>query len=150
MGKVFGGVGLLLLSLFMLLGFLNSDAALGAPATLAALLVTVALPAAGGAWLLSGHLGRGRRLAASREHLRVQTMEAEVLRLAREHAGRLTVVEVASDLAVTPETAKQVLDSLVTRQVADLEVTDSGVLVYSFYDVRHLSEKPGARGILDA
>ncbi|HEX2091122.1 MAG TPA: hypothetical protein VHG28_01925 [Longimicrobiaceae bacterium] len=150
MSSLLGAVGLLLLSLFMLLGFLRSGADVGAPATLAALLVTVALPAAGGAALLVRHFGRGKRLSERRERLRLQTMESEVLRLAGRHGGRLALVEVVAEMAVTPETAKEVLDSLVSRELADLEVTESGVLVYSFHDVRHLGEKPHARGILDA
>jgi hypothetical protein len=37
---------LMLLSLFMIVGFVRSDAVLTAPATIAALLITVVLPAA--------------------------------------------------------------------------------------------------------
>jgi hypothetical protein len=36
------------------------------------------------------------------------------------------------------------------RGLAEVEVSESGVLVYSFYDVRHLGEKEAARGVLDA
>jgi hypothetical protein len=140
----------MLLSLFMLVGFLGSGAALSAPATLAALLITVALPAAGSVALASGHFrGRGR-LARRREELRQQTIESEILRLAGRHGGRLTAVEVASDMAISPEAAKDALDSLALREQAELEITDSGVIVYAFHDVRHLQEKPHAKGVLDA
>jgi hypothetical protein len=145
------GSGLLiLLSLFMLIGFLRSDASIGAPATIAALLLTVALPAAAGLALVSGHFrGRGR-LTRRREELRRQTIESEILRLAGQRGGRLTAVEVASDMAISPEAAKDALDALALREQAELEVTDSGVLVYAFHDVRHLHEKPHAKGVLDA
>jgi hypothetical protein len=140
----------MLLSLFMLVGFLGSSAALSAPATLAALLITVALPAAGSIALASGHFrGRGR-LARRRDELRRQTIESEILRLAGQRGGRLTAVEVASDMAISPEAAKEALDSLALRELAELEITESGVLVYAFHDVRHLGEKPHARGVLDA
>lgn len=76
------GVGLLVLSLFMLMGFLRSDANVGAPATIAALLITVALPAAGGVALLTRRFRRSARLTTRKELLRQQTLEAEVLRLA--------------------------------------------------------------------
>jgi hypothetical protein len=33
--------------------------------------------------------------------------------------------------------------------MAELEITDSGLLVYAFGDVQRLSEKPRAKGILD-
>jgi hypothetical protein len=141
---------LMLLSLFMLVGFLGSDAALTAPATIAALLITVGLPAAGSVVLAAGHFrGRGR-LARRREELRQQTIESEILRLAGQRGGRLTAVEVASDMAIPPEAAKEALDSLALREVADMEITESGVLVYAFHDVRHLGQKSQARGILDA
>jgi hypothetical protein len=141
---------LMLLSLFMLVGFVRSDAVLTAPATIAALLITVVLPAAGGLAVLAGHVrGRGR-LTRRKDELRRQTIESEILRLAGRHSGRVTAVEVASDLAISPEAAKDALDALAEREVADIEITDSGLIVYTFRDVRHLGEKAEARGVLDA
>ena len=150
MNRTIGGVGLILLALFMLLGFTRSGAALGAPATLAALLVTVVLPAAGGVMLLAGQAGGARRLAARKEQLRRQTQEAEVLKLAARRDGRLTAVEVSSELAVTHEEATALLNALETSGAAEVQITPSGVLVYDFHDIRHLAEKPAARGVLDA
>ncbi|HYJ78949.1 MAG TPA: hypothetical protein VEW03_05085 [Longimicrobiaceae bacterium] len=150
MSRTFGGAGLLLLAFFMLLGFFGSGAALGAPATIAALLVTVVLPAAGGVALLAGQMGGARRLGERREQLRRQTREAEVLKLAARRDGRLTAVEVSSELAMTHEDATAVLNALETSGAAEVQITPSGVLVYSFHDIRHLAEKPDARGVLDA
>jgi len=141
---------LMLLSLFMIVGFVRSDAVLTAPATIAALLITVVLPAAGSIALAAGYVrGRGR-LTRRKEELRRQTIESEILRLAGRHSGRLTAVEVASDLAISPEAAKDALDSLSERELADIQITDSGVIVYSFRDVQHLGEKAHAKGVLDA
>ena len=141
---------LMLLSLFMLVGFVRSDAALTAPATIAALLITVVLPAAGGLAVLAGHMrGRGR-LARRKDELRRQTIESEILRLAARHSGKLTAVEVASDMAISPEAAKGALDSIAERELADIEITNSGLIVYAFRDVRHLGEKAHAKGVLDA
>jgi hypothetical protein len=149
-GRLVGSGLLMLLALFMLIGFLESGAAIGAPATIAALLITVGLPAAAGLALASTHFrGRGR-FARRREELRQQTIESEILRLAEQRGGRLTAVEVASDMAISPEAAKEALDSLALRELAELEVTDSGLLVYAFHDVRRLRDKPKARGVLDA
>jgi hypothetical protein len=144
------GVTLLAVSLFMLVGFLRSDADAGAPAMLAALLLTVALPAAGGIALLTAPFRRGARLAARKEALRQQTYESEILRLAAQRQGRLTAVELVTEFAITPDKANELLESLMVRQLADVEVTDSGVVVYVFHDVRHLADKPHAKGILDA
>ena len=150
MGRLVGGVALLALALLMVLGFARSEALLSAPATVAALLVTVALPGAAGLALVASYARRGRRLAGSREQLRRRTIDAELLRLAERHGGRLTVVEVVRDLALTPEEAKAALDAMHARELAELEITDSGVIVYAFHDVRRLGEKDTARGLLDA
>ena len=150
MWKLVGSVLLLLLSLFMLVGFLQSDAARTAPATLAALLITVGVPMVGGLALAFSHFGGRGRLSRRREELRQQTIESEILRLAARHDGKLTAVEVASEMALAPEAAKDALDALAVREHADLEITESGVIVYSFHDVRHLDQKSRAKGVLDA
>lgn len=146
-GRTWGGAALLAVAAFMLLGFLRSSATLGSPTAIAALLITVALPAGGGFVLLRG--GGGARRARV-ERMRQQTIEAEILRLAMQNAGKLTAVEVATALALPPESAKASLDSLVEREVADLEITDAGVIVYSFHDAKNVAGKHSARGILDA
>jgi hypothetical protein len=150
MGRIAGAVALFLLSAFMLLGFLRSDAAIGSPATIAALIIAVGLPAAGGILLIRSRFPRRNQLAARREQLRQQTFESEILRLAAQRQGRLTVVEVMSEFAIPLEQANALLESLVVRELADVEVTDSGVVVYAFHDIKHLADKPRAKGILDA
>ena len=134
----------------MLLGFVRSDPSFTALNTMVAVLISVVLPAVGGVVLLRRATGTGGRRGARVEQLRQATIESEILRLAMLHAGRLTAVEVASALALQPEEAKATLDGLVTREVADLDITDAGVLVYSFHEARHVGDKHSARGLLDA
>ena len=55
----------------------------------------------------------------------------------------------AAELAVPTTTAEELLNGLMTRELADIEVTDSGLLVYAFHDVRHLFGKETARGLLE-
>jgi hypothetical protein len=146
-GRKVAGYVLLVIAALMLLGFMRSSASLFSPTALFALLLTVALPAYGGIALLRGALGgtsKGRM-----EALRQQTIDAEILRLAMEHRGRLTEVEVASALALPAGEAKTSLDRLVEREVADLEITDDGVLVYTFHDARYFGGKSDAKGLLD-
>jgi hypothetical protein len=140
-------IALLSLAGLMLFGFMRSSASIAAPATIVALLITVVAPAAGGLALLRGtDLARGKRL----DQLRQQTIDAEVLRLAVAEGGNLTAVEVATALAITPEQAKDTLDALVGRDVADIAVTERGVVVYTFHDAKHLGGKGDAKGVLDA
>lgn len=148
MGRLIGGCCLVAVGLFVLLGFTQADVQ-GGMATVVALLIGAGLPVAGGAWLIAGHFGAGRVRGERREALRRETLEAEVLRLAGRHAGRLTAVEVAGELAVSPAAAEEVLHALALKKVADLQVTESGVLVYVFHDVAHASEKDQARRLLD-
>ena len=58
--------------------------------------------------------------------------ERDVLRLAEVELGRLTVTETAVRCALTVAEAKETLDRLVTQQVAEIQVTPDGVLVYVF------------------
>jgi hypothetical protein len=141
-------VALLLLALFMLVGFLRSDLAVSAASTIA-FLITVVLPGSAGVVLLRRHIRNKGAIGDRKELLRKQTLEAEVLRLATKHGGKLTIVETVTDLAITPEEAKEALDELARRGLADFEVTESGVVVYAFHDVQRLSEKPHSKGILE-
>ncbi len=149
MRSLIGAAALLLLALFMLYGFMRSSAQLSSFGAVMALLITVVAPAAGGVALLARHFRRGRLVESRRDVLRRQTIESEVLRLAGERGGRLTLVEIITEMAVSTEAAQQALDSLVHREVADIAISDSGVLVYTFHDVERLAEKSRAKGVLE-
>lgn len=140
---------LISLALLMLVGFSESNALLSSPATVLALLVTVVLPACGAVAVLTWGRGDSKRIAARKEALRAQTRESEVLRLAAARGGRLTAIEVVTGLAVTHETASALLNAMEARGVADVGITPSGVLVYTFHDVLYAGEKAEARGVLD-
>lgn len=143
-----GGGALLFLSGFMLLGFLNANAMPAVPAAIA-FVVAVLLPAAGGVTLIARKRGKLGSRAARRDQLRRQTVEAELLRLAAAHGGRLTVVEVVSELALSSDDAKAALDSLTMQEIADMAVTDSGTIVYTFRDIERALEKGSARHVLE-
>ena len=144
-----GGTLLLALAAFMLLGFLRSDLTLASPSAVAALLITVLLPGLAGAALLAKRLRAGSRLSEGRDALRRQTLDSEILRLASRHDGRLTLIDVVEAMAVPADEAQGALDGLVHREMADLAVTDSGTLVYTFRDIERRGEKAGARNILE-
>src|SRR5688572_14498480 len=101
MGRLWAGIGLIVLSVFMLLGFVRADLGGSAAVNALSFFIAVVLPAVGGAALLRGHFGAARTLAARRDQLRQQTLDSEVLRLAAKRGGKLTVVEVVSDLGVS-------------------------------------------------
>jgi hypothetical protein len=140
------GFGLLALAGFMFIGFLGSSRALG-PSSIAALLIVVALPAIGGIALIRG-IGKGDQ--ARRDRLRQATIEAEVMKLAIAESGKLTALEVATALSLPQDEANRALDAMVEREIADIEITDEGVLVYTFEAVKRIGDKDTSRGILDA
>lgn len=150
MTKIAGAVGLALLALFMLAGFLNSDTDASAGARLLALGITVILPAAGAVLLARSHFADKSRLTGRRAELRRHAMESEILRLARGHGGKLLAVEAAMSLHLPEDAAREALDVMVARGRAELEVTDEGNLVYTFPTLKALGDKSTARGILDA
>lgn len=145
MSRRIGGVALLAIAALMMVGFANSSLPIAAPNVIVALLLVVIAPAVGGAMLLRAPRGDSARLRV----LRQQAIEGEILRLAMAQRGRLTATEVATAIALSPEEAKAALDALVAREVADLAVSDAGVLVYTFHEARHLGGKHEARGLLD-
>lgn len=69
--------------------------------------------------------------------------ERVVLSLAEKEQGRLTALEVAARCDLTAEEAKALLDGFVLRKVAQLHVSEAGVLVYVF--PRHLPGSGRAR-----
>jgi hypothetical protein len=150
MKKIAGSVGLALLALFMLAGFLNSDTDVSAGARLLALGITVVLPAAGAVLLARSHFAEKSRLTGRRAELRRHAMESEIVRLAQARGGKLLAVEVAMAMHVAEDAAREALDAMVARERAELEVTDEGNLVYVFPTLRQLSDKSTARGLLDA
>ena len=98
----------------------------------------------------AGPTDDGRRPArrpASRERTAPPANAAErerrVLRLAELEHGRVTVPEVAARCTMTMEESKAELDRLVLDEVAEIQVTASGVLVYVFPGF--LSDKDKAR-----
>ena len=148
--KIGGAVGLALLALFMLAGFLNRDTAASAGAVVLALGITVVLPAAGALLLARSHFAERSRLTGRKADLRRLATESELLRLAQGRGGKLMAVEAALSLHLSEDAARESLDTMVAAGRAELEVTDGGSLVYTFPSLAQLTDKPTARGILDA
>ncbi len=153
MGKRIVGIALLLLALFFLFGSLRVRPG-GGLVMLITFLITVVAPAAGGIYLLwSTSLRRAEEdatLQRRKDQLRRQTLDAELLKLAKRLGGKLTVVEAVSELAIDAVTIDEALQRMVATGMAEVEISESGVLVYAFYDIQHLGEKDTAKGVLDA
>jgi hypothetical protein len=148
--RLVGGIGLLFVAGFMTIGFLAGGAAdASAGARLAAMLISVGIPAVGGFALIRGHLQRTPRVGSGRAELRRLTQSSEVLKLAERRGGRLTVVEVVAETALPAEAAEALLAEFVQQGLAEPEVTEAGLIVYRFGDIEQLRDKGKSRGLLE-
>ena len=148
--RVVSGALLIGVALFMALGFALSDATRSLGTTIAAVAIAVGIPAAAGIALIRGHYHNRRLLTADRAELRLQTWESELVKLAAEKGGKLTVVEAVAATGLRVPQVEEALRSLNQQGVADIDVTDSGMLVYRFPEIQLLEEKGGSKPILDA
>lgn len=87
-----------------------------------------------GAWF--AYSAARKRRERRREAL-IQSLQQHVLKLAGERGGLLTVTEVASSLGWSLPRAEKVLNSLEDGLRIVSEVTNEGVIVYEFREVRH-------------
>ena len=149
--KLFGGIGLLGLAGFMLLGFAKADLSDQSMAVKAMTFgLGVGLPTAAGMGLVQSHR-RDRKLLATRiVNSRLIALRSEILKLAQANQGKLTEIEVISELGIEQAVANEVLTNLCQQDLAEIEMTDSGLLVYVFPDIQQLPDKHSSRGLLDA
>jgi hypothetical protein len=151
MKRVIGGSALIGLSLFMLLGFTQAKLPPSPIVKLLTFGIAVALPMGTGVGLLySQFQPKQNYLKTRRKELQARTIQAEILKLAIVHNGKLTAVEVIAGLGITSDLATQHLNLLTHQNLAELEITESGTLVYTFQDVQALSEKLDSKRIADA
>lgn len=110
------------------------------PGVLVALLVLFSGVVYGGLLLFRS----GRRAAQAAARSGAEDLERRVLDFARANDGRVTLAEVAEACDVPVLTVKTLLDTLVKHGVADLTMTDQGVLVYRFSGFLSADEKAKA------
>ncbi len=152
MGKLVGGILLTFVAAFMMIGFLAGGGAdQSAVVRILTFGVAVGIPAAAGGALLWQH-ARRTRLAGpgGSEQLRSQTHQSEIVKLAQHKGGRLTTVEIVADTALSIDQAEAAMSQLVERGMAEVEITDRGLIVYRFRDLEQLPDKVKSRGVLDA
>jgi hypothetical protein len=107
-------------------------------------LLVAAIAAAGGVLL-------HRKAETEREQRRaalLSSLQLPVLQLAAERGGRLTVTEVATQLGWTLPRAEKVLNSLEDGYRVSSDVTDDGLIVYEFLELRYAP--PDGRAPLSA
>lgn len=143
--KQASGIGLILLGLLMAVGFTQAQMNQSALVIFMTFCITVGLPLGGGAYLLWSARSQKKTLGASKSQLAAKTLQAEILRLAAEHHGHLTVLDVTQAFALDSEQAEAALDALTLKHLAEVQLTDDGLLVYAFPEVQQMGSKYQAK-----
>lgn len=95
-------------------------------------------------WLLA------KKLDAAAHLVRYRRSQNRVVRLASQRGGRLTATETAADTGLTAEEAAEILKRLADGGFVEVEITDSGLIVYRFPEVLFAHEKRWSRGVESA
>ena len=95
-------------------------------------------------WILA------KKLDAAAYLVRYRRRQNRVVRLAHQRGGRLTVTETAADTGLTVEEASEILKRLADGGFVEVEITDSGLIVYRFPEVLFAHEKHWSRGVESA
>lgn len=151
MNKLFGGISLLGFAGFMILGFTKADLSDQSMLIKAMTFgIGVGLPATAGVALVQSHQHNRKLLGTRMANARLITLRSEILKLAQVNQGKLTEIEIVSELGIEADVANDVLTSLCQQDLAEIEMTDSGLIVYAFPDIQQLPNKHTSRGLLDA
>ena len=88
-----------------------------------------------------------RKLDEAAQLVRYRRQQNKLVRLARQRQGRLTVTESAAETGMTIEECEQILKKMADGGYVEVEVTDSGLMVYRFPEVLFGHEKMWSRSI---
>ena len=95
-------------------------------------------------WILS------KKLDAAAHLVRYRRQQNRIVRLAQQRGGRLTVTEAAAETGLTVEEAGEILKRMAEGGFVEVEITDSGMIVYRFPEVLFAHEKHWSRGVESA
>jgi hypothetical protein len=79
----------------------------------------------------------GLKARQERRHALLTRLQRQVLLLATEKAGTLTVTEVAASLDLSLSAAEGVLDGMDDGLRVRSDITNEGIIVYEFPELRH-------------
>ncbi|MGY8825294.1 MAG: hypothetical protein ACKVJG_15390 [Candidatus Latescibacterota bacterium] len=91
-----------------------------------------------------------KKLNAAAHLVRYRRQQNKIVRLALQHGGRLTITETAADIGLTVEEVEDILRTMADRGFVEMEITDSGMVVYRFPEVLFSHEKQWSRGVENA
>jgi hypothetical protein len=135
MKKLIGGGLLIFFGLFMLLGFFASTSPATFIVNMMMLLLMVVAPIVVGSLLIRNHFLSNRKISEESRKNILASREKEVLRLAKEKGGELTVPEIVSETSMNTEEADEIMRELVVKRYVDMKITNQGTVVYEFFEL---------------
>lgn len=95
------------------------------------------LPIVGGGLFIHSHIkGKQKALQDAEKALRAKR-EKEVIQLAQQTNGRVSIPEIVAGTSMNTIEADQLMREMVEKGYVDMKVTDSGVIIYEFYEIAH-------------
>jgi hypothetical protein len=140
MMKLIGGGILIFIGLFMLLGVVagGGDKSLAVDAVMSILFVVA--PIGGGGMLIRSHFKRKRKALLDKQKTLQVEREKEVIRLAQQKGGHLSIPEIVAGTSMSTVEADQIMREMTEKGYVDMQVTDSGVIIYEFYEIAHRNQ----------
>lgn len=135
MKRIVGGSVLIFIGLFMLMGFLVSTKESSFAADVMMMLLFVLAPIAGGLFMLRSHFTSQQKVLKEQKKALQSAREKEVILLARAKGGTLTIPEIIAESSLNSDEAEEVMKELIVKRYADMKMTDTGVIVYEFYEI---------------
>ena len=135
--SILGGI-LIAFGAFILLGVSVNlfEAALEIADIVGAIVFGIA-PIAGGGLMIRSRVKAKRQALRAKERDAYVRHEKEIIRLAQSHEGRISIPEIVAETSLSTDEADAVMREMTTKGYVDMQVTDSGVIVYEFYEIAH-------------
>jgi len=140
MKKQYGAWLLIGFGLFMLLGFISGGASRGLVANAVAFLLLVVAPIGAGITLIRRQ--KQEKLSAAQETRKLlqSAREKEILRLAEQKKGLLTVSQIVKESSMNASEAEDVLHELIVKRLVDMRTNPDGQVVYEFIEFTDAQE----------
>lgn len=93
-----------------------------------------------GAILLRRFAGFNKKGDLMKSNSDIQSLQSEIMRLALDKGGELTVTDVVMATGLSIEKAEEALNNMVDGLRIMMEVRDSGIIVYEFPEIMERTE----------
>lgn len=107
------------------------------------------MPLGLGGYLIKKSTQIRKEFLSDAENMTEQAMERRVLQIASELGGKVTPSEVALKTHITLDKANELLQSMQEGGYAELEITQSGAIIYYFRGFLSNDDRKNAKGLLD-